>query len=127
MWIVPLIAKDLPTNKALQTIIFCPDNTPLAFNVYMPKTMADLTRYHNVTLGVMTPPTLIKAINNGCVTIFPRLTSKAVRKYLPKLTQNYMLYIHKIRKNTRSYLYLGAFLNESSLALVTFLLKYLIL
>lgn len=74
----------------------------MACNAYTQKSTVDLVTYHHITLGLVAPPLLIKAIKNGYLTTFPGLTEQAVQKYLPKSIPYYMSHIDKIRKNTRS-------------------------
>ena len=58
--------------------------------------------FHNTTLGSIPVKTLYDAIDNDWLTSFPGLTSKAIKKHLPKTISTTMGHFHVIRKGIRS-------------------------
>jgi hypothetical protein len=58
--------------------------------------------YLNATIGSLPLKTLCHAIDNDWLTSFPGLTSKAIKKYLPKSISMTMGHMHMTRKGIRS-------------------------
>jgi hypothetical protein len=82
LWMIPikyhkkalLLAQDLPSVPVLHA----------ANSAYHQPTIAKLMAFHNATIGSLPVKTLCNAIDNDWLTSFPGLTSKAIRKHLPK-------------------------------------------
>jgi hypothetical protein len=82
LWMIPikhhkkalLLAQDLPSVPVLHA----------ANSAYHQPTIAKLMAFHNATIGSIPVVTLCNAIDNDWLTSFPGLTSKAIRKHLPK-------------------------------------------
>jgi hypothetical protein len=58
--------------------------------------------YLNAAIGSFPVETLCNAIDNDWLTSFPGLTSKAIRKHLPKAISTTMGHMHMTRKGIRS-------------------------
>jgi hypothetical protein len=69
-----LLAQDLPSVPVLHA----------ANSAYHQPTIAKLMAFHNATIWSIPVVTLCNAIDNDWLTSFPGLTSKAIRKHLPK-------------------------------------------
>jgi hypothetical protein len=83
-----LIAQDLPAVPTVHA----------ANSAYHQPTIAKLMAYLNATIGSLPIKTLCNAIDNDWLTSFPGLTSKAIRKHLPKAISTTMGHMHMIRK-----------------------------
>ena len=59
-----------------------------ANSAYRQQSAAKLQAWHHATLGAPVVTTLIRAINNNWLTIFPGLTANGVQKHLPKSVMN---------------------------------------
>jgi hypothetical protein len=100
LWMIPikhhkkkqLLAQQLPSVPVLHA----------ANNAYHQPTIAKLMAFHNATIGSLPVATLCNAIDNDWLTSFPGLTSKAIRKHLPKSISTAMGHMHMIRKGIRS-------------------------
>jgi hypothetical protein len=100
LWMIPikhhkkkqLLAQDLPAVPSVHA----------ANSAYHQPTIAKLMAYLNATIGSLPVKTLCNAIDNDWLTSFPGLTSKAIRKHLPKAISTTMGHMHMIRKGIRS-------------------------
>jgi hypothetical protein len=100
LWMIPikhhkkalLLAQDLPSVPVLHA----------ANSAYHQPTIAKLMAFHNATIGSLPVKTLCNAIDNDWLTLFPGLTSKAIKKHLPKSISTTMGHLHMIRKGIRS-------------------------
>jgi hypothetical protein len=100
LWMIPikhhkkmnLLAQQLPSVLS----------THAANSAYHQPTIAKLMAYLNATIGSLPVKTLCHAIDNDWLTSFPGLTSKAIKKDLPKSISTTMGHIHMIRKGIRS-------------------------
>jgi hypothetical protein len=87
-----LLAQDLPPVPVLHA----------ANSAYHQPTIAKLMSFHNATIGSLPVKPLCTAIDNDWLTSFPGLTSKAIKKHLPKSISTAMGHLHMIRKGIRS-------------------------
>jgi hypothetical protein len=86
LWMIPikhrqkalLLAQDLPAVPVVHA----------ANSAYHQPTIAKLMAFHNATIGSLPVKTLCNAIDNDWLTSFPGLTSKAIKKHLPKIHFN---------------------------------------
>jgi hypothetical protein len=100
LWMIPikhnkrvhLLAQSLPSVPTVHA----------ANSAYHQPTIAKLMAYLNATIGSLPVKTLCNAIDNDWLTSFPGLTSKAIKKHLPKSISTTMGHMHMIRKGTRS-------------------------
>jgi hypothetical protein len=100
LWMIPikyhrkalLLAQDLPSVPILHA----------ANSAYHQPTIAKLMAFHNATIGSLPVKTLCNAIDNDWLTSFPGLTSKAIKKHLPKSISTATGHLHMIRKGIRS-------------------------
>ena len=100
LWMIPikhhkkvnLLAQQLPPVPMVHAVN----------SAYHPPTIAKLMAYLNATIGSLPVKTLCNAIDNNWLTSFPGLTSKAIRKHLPKSVPTTMGHMHMIRKGIRS-------------------------
>jgi hypothetical protein len=73
-----------------------------ANSAYHQPTIAKLMAYLNATIGSLPVKPLCNAIDNDWLTSFPGLTSKAIKKHLPKSISTTMGHMHMIRNGIRS-------------------------
>ena len=62
------------------------------------KSAVHLQPWYHPILGASVVTTLIRAINNNWITIFPGLTANSICKHLPKSIQTTIGHLHKVRK-----------------------------
>jgi hypothetical protein len=100
LWMIPirhrqkalLLAQNLPSVPVVHA----------ANSAYHQPTIAKIMAFHNATLGSLPVVTLCNAIDKDWLTSVPGLTSKAIRKHLPKSISTAMGHMHMIRKGIRS-------------------------
>jgi hypothetical protein len=100
LWMIP-IKHNKRVNLLAQSLPPVPA-THAANSAYHQPTIAKLMAYLNATIGSLPVKTLCNAIDNDWLTSFPGLTSKAIRKHLPKSISTTMGHMHMIRKGIRS-------------------------
>jgi hypothetical protein len=100
LWMIP-IEHQKKMNLLAQQLPSVP-STHAANSAYHQPTIAKLMAYLNATIGSLLVKTLCHAINNDWPTSFPGLTSKAIKKHLPKSISTTMGHMHMIRKGIRS-------------------------
>jgi hypothetical protein len=88
---VKLLAQELPSVLLVHA----------ANSAYHQPTIAKLMAYLNATIGSLPVKTLCNANANDLLTSFPRLTSSAIRKHLPKSIPTTMGHMYMIRKGIR--------------------------
>jgi hypothetical protein len=82
LWMIPI--KHNKKVKLLAQELLSVPQVHAANSAYHQPTIARLMTYLNATIGSLPVKTLCNAIGNDWLTSFPRLTSKAIRKHLPK-------------------------------------------
>ena len=95
LWMIP-IKHNKRVNLLAQSLPSVP--TVHAVNsAYHQPTIAKLMAYLHATIGSLPVKTLCNAIDNDWLTSFPGLTSKAIKKHLPKSISTTMGHMHMIR------------------------------
>jgi hypothetical protein len=100
LWMIP-IKHNKRVNLLAQSLPSVP-TVHAANSAYHQPTIAKLMAYLNATIGSLPVKTLCTAIDNDWLTSFPGLTSKAIKKHLPKSISTTMGHMHMIRKGIRS-------------------------
>ena len=65
-------------------------------------TQTDLAIFHHATLGAPKTSTMIKAIDKGFLTTFPRLTSPLIKKHLPPAVETAQGHLDQQRQHLQS-------------------------